>query len=124
MNSKNTKNPKNAATESPALLIIDMVKDNFKKERNLPITPLAIKTIDPLNQIIRFFRSHAWPVVFSTDAFNKNDFIFTGRMLPHSLVGTEGAEVVDALDFQEYRYLAPQTAVFSIFQNRTREDVT
>jgi len=58
MNPTNTTNTKNPATESPALLIIDMVKDNFKEERNLPITPLALKTIEPLNQTIRFFRSH------------------------------------------------------------------
>jgi len=116
MNSINTKNPKNAASEFPALLIIDMVKDNFKKERNLPITPLAIKTIDPLNQIIRFFRSHAWPVVFSTDAFNKNDFIFTGRMPPHSLAGTEGAEVVDALDFQDTDTWLPKPRFSAFFK--------
>jgi nicotinamidase-related amidase len=52
----------NMNSESPALLIIDMVKDNFKEERELPITPLAKKTIDPLNQTIRFFRSHGCPV--------------------------------------------------------------
>ena len=75
----------NMNSESPALLIIDMVKDNFKEERELPITPLAKKTIDPLNQTIRFFRSHGWPVVFSTDAFNEKDFIFTARMPPHSI---------------------------------------
>ena len=115
-NSINPKNTKNSATESPALLIIDMVKDNFKEERNLPITPLAIKTIDPLNQIIRFFRSHAWPVVFSTDAFNKNDFIFTGRMPPHSLAGTEGAEVVDELDFQETDTWLPKPRFSAFFK--------
>lgn len=116
MNPTNPKNTKNAATESPALLIIDMVKDNFKEERNLPITPLAIKTIDPLNQIIRFFRSHEWPVIFSTDAFNKNDFIFTGRMPAHSLAGTEGAEVVDTLDFQETDTWLPKPRFSAFFK--------
>ena len=103
-------------SESPALLIIDMVKDNFEEERNLPITPLALKTIEPLNQTIRFFRSHGWPIVFSTDAFNKNDFIFTGRMPPHSLAGTEGAEVVDALDFQETDTWLPKPRFSAFFK--------
>ena len=103
-------------SEFPALLIIDMVKDNFKEERNLPITPLARKTIDPLNRTIQFFRSHEWPVVFSTDAFNEKDFIFTGRMQPHSLAGTEGAEVMEALDFQETDLWLPKPRFSAFFK--------
>jgi len=33
----------------PALIIIDMVKDNFEERRNLPITPFARKIISPIN---------------------------------------------------------------------------
>jgi nicotinamidase-related amidase len=84
--------------EWPALLIIDMVKDNFDDSHPLPITPLAREIIEPINGVIRVFRQEAWPVVFSTDAFHEEDFIFTGRMKPHSLAGTEGAEVIDELD--------------------------
>jgi nicotinamidase/pyrazinamidase len=102
--------------ERPALLIIDMVKDNFKEERKLPITPLARKTIDPLNQTIQFFRSHGWPVVFSTDAFNEKDFIFSGRMQPHSLAGTEGAEVMGALDYQETDTWLPKPRFSAFFK--------
>jgi nicotinamidase-related amidase len=84
--------------ERPALLIIDMVKDNFDENRGLPITPLAKKIIDPINSVIRDFRKAEWPIVFSTDAFHETDFIFTGRMTPHSLAGSTGAEVIDELD--------------------------
>ena len=86
--------------ELPALLIIDMVKDNFDENRALPITPFARATIAPLNKLIGVFRSQQWPVVFSTDAFQKDDFIFKGRMQPHSLAGTAGAEVFEELDMQ------------------------
>jgi nicotinamidase/pyrazinamidase len=82
---------------SPALLIIDMVRDNFDETHNLPITPLAKEIIGPLNRLSREFRKNGWPVVFATDAFHEDDFIFTGRMPPHSLAGTPGAEVVDDL---------------------------
>ena len=84
--------------EKPALLIIDMVKDNFDENRNLPITPLARQIIDPINTLIQTFRHNQWPIVFSTDAFQRQDFIFTERMKPHSLAGTTGAEVIDELD--------------------------
>lgn len=83
--------------EIPALLVIDMVKDNFDPRRRLPITPLAEKTIEPINKIRKVFKRRGWPVVFSTDAYGENDFIFSGRMKPHSLQGTEGAEVIDEL---------------------------
>jgi nicotinamidase-related amidase len=116
MNAMKTKNATSPSGESPALLIIDMVKDNFKEERNLPITPLAKKIIDPLNQTIRFFRSHGYPVVFSTDAFNEKDFIFTGRMQPHSLAGTEGAEVVEDLDFKETDTWLPKPRFSAFFK--------
>ncbi len=88
------------AKEKPALLIIDMVKDNMDPDHPLPITPFAIRTIAPINGLIKMFRKQGWPVVFSTDAFHENDFIFTGRMKPHSLAGTRGAGIADDLDYQ------------------------
>jgi nicotinamidase-related amidase len=84
----------------PSLLIIDMVKDNFAESRNLPITPFARAVVEPLNKLIDVFRDQNWPIVFATDAFHEEDFIFKGRMHPHSLSGTEGAEVVDELNMQ------------------------
>jgi len=108
--------------EHPALLIIDMVKDYFREDNNLPITPLARKTIDPTNRTIRFFRRHDWPVIFSTDSFNENDFIFTGRMHPHALTGTKGAEVVNDLDFQPTDTWLPKPR-FSAFFKTGLEDM-
>ena len=67
---------KKQVNEMPALLIIDMVKDNFIESRNLPITPFARAAIEPLNKLIEVFREQKWPIVFSTDAFHEDDFIF------------------------------------------------
>ncbi len=103
-------------SETPAILIIDMVKDTFDASKKLPITPHALKIIPPINRLIRFFRDHDFPVVFSTDAFHRDDFIFTGRMKPHSLAGTPGAEVVDALDRRPEDYWLPKPR-FSAFFN-------
>ncbi len=107
---------KRSANEIPALLIIDMVKDNFIESRNLPITPFARAAIDPLNKMIEVFRNQKWPIVFSTDAFHEDDFIFKGHMHPHSLAGTEGAEVVDDLDMQPDDLWLPKPR-FSAFFN-------
>ena len=84
--------------ERPAILVIDMVKDNFVEERKLPITPLALKIINPINSVTKVFRSKDWHVVFATDAFQKEDFIFKGTMKPHSLAGSAGAEIIEELD--------------------------
>jgi nicotinamidase-related amidase len=107
---------KKRVDETPALLIIDMVKDNFNESRRLPITPFAKAIIQPLNKLIDVFRGQKWPIVFSTDAFHEDDFIFKGRMKPHSLSGTEGAEIVDALDMQGDDLWQPKPR-FSAFFN-------
>ena len=97
--------------EKPALLVIDMVKDNFRKKEGLGITEPALKIIDPINGLIRAFRNKDWPVIFATDAFHKNDFIFKGRMKPHSLADTQGAEVID----EGRRSVASKTSVLCLF---------
>ena len=101
--------------ERPALLVIDMVKDNFVAEKQLPITKHALQIIAPINDLIAEFRRRAWPVVFSTDAFREDDFIFQGKMHPHSLVGTEGAEVIDELDRREEDYWLPKPRFSAFF---------
>ena len=51
--------------------------------------------------------------------FHREDFIFKGRMHPHSLAGTEGAEVVDELDKTDDDLVASQTKIFRLFSNRS-----
>jgi len=102
--------------EMPALIIIDMVKDNFDAARKLPITPLARRTIAPLNKLSGLFRKQRWPVVFTTDAFHPDDFIFKGRMHPHSLAGTRGAEVIDELDRNDDDLWLPKPRFSAFFQ--------
>ena len=106
--------------ERPALLIIDMVKDNFRQSENLPITQLGRQIIAPINDLIRVFRRQGWPIAFPTDAFHKEDFIFKGLMNPHSLAETEGAEVIDELDRRD-EDLWLQKPRFSAFFNTTLE---
>jgi nicotinamidase-related amidase len=103
-------------TEKPALVVIDMVKDNFDDSRKLPITPLAKKIIAPLNHLSGIFRERGWPVVFSTDAFRPDDFIFQGRMQPHSLAGTQGAELIDELDRNGRDLWLPKPRFSAFFQ--------
>jgi nicotinamidase-related amidase len=102
--------------ELPALLIIDMVKDNFDPRANLPITQPARETIVPINRLIGEFRPNRWPVIFATDAYHRQDFIFKGRMKPHALAGTKGAEVIDELDRQAEDLWLPKPRFSAFFK--------
>jgi len=102
--------------EKPALLIIDMVKDNLDKSRPVPITPLARRLFDPINRLTGAFRNASWPVVFATDAFAVGDFIFGGKMKPHSLAGTAGAKVADELDLHPEDLWLPKPRFSAFFR--------
>jgi len=107
--------------ERPVLLIIDMVKDNLDEARPVPITPLARKLFDPINRLTGVFRNASWPVVFATDAFETGDFIFKGKMKPHSLAGTPGAEPAPELDRRPEDLWLPKPR-FSAFFRTGLED--
>ena len=103
-------------SEKPAFLIIDMVKDYFDPSHNFPIRKHAQKIIEPINNLIKKFREHNWPIVFATDAFEENDFLFTGKMKPHSIAGTKGAEVIDELDKREEDLWLPKPRFSAFFK--------
>ncbi|MBU1741735.1 MAG: cysteine hydrolase, partial [Proteobacteria bacterium] len=62
-----------------------------------PITEPAERIIPALNELNAAARAAGMPVIHSTDSFLEDDFIFKGKMKPHSLRGTPGAEVVDGV---------------------------
>lgn len=80
----------------PAVVIIDMVRDTFEHE--FPITPHARAIVPAVNRLASWARGHGLPVVFACDSFLKDDFIFGGRMKPHSLRNTPGSEPAAELE--------------------------
>ena len=78
-----------------AVLVIDLVKDTFKHDT--PLAHAAREICHKLNPFLSKARQDGHRVVFSTDSFLPGDFIFQGRMSPHSLRGTEGAEIAGEL---------------------------
>jgi nicotinamidase-related amidase len=102
--------------EKPALIIIDMVKDYFDDSHPIPLTRMAKAIIDPINRLISIFRDQGWPVVFSTDSFQNEDFFFTSKMKPHAITGTPGAEVIDELDKQPQDYWLPKPRMSAFFK--------
>jgi len=99
-----------------AVLVIDMVKDIFRDSHHFPITPLAIKIIPSINEITSWARQHYFPVVFACDSFYPDDFIFKGRMKPHSLQGTEGSEPIDELNRTVHDQVLPKPRFSAFFK--------
>ncbi|MFZ3047059.1 MAG: isochorismatase family cysteine hydrolase [Desulfatirhabdiaceae bacterium] len=107
---------RNPGSEKPALLIIDMVKDTFEEGAKLPITPWAKQIIPLINNLVCGFRKNNWPIIFSTDAFQRDDFIFKAKMKPHSLAGTRGAEVIDELKREKEDLWLPKPRFSAFFK--------
>jgi nicotinamidase/pyrazinamidase len=60
-------------------------------------------------------------VVYSTDSFHREDFIFKGRMRPHSLAGEPGAEVLDELDRKPEDIWLPKPRFSAFFNTNMAE---
>ena len=98
----------------PALIIIDMLKDTFEKHPDAFISKEALKFVPTINRLSSIFRDKGFPVIFSCDSFLEDDFIFQGKMKPHSIRGTEGANVIDQLD-KELSDIVSEKRRFSAF---------
>ncbi len=108
--------------DKPVLLIIDMVKDNLDPDHPFPITPFAMRIVPTINTLTAMFRKKGWPIIFSTDAFHEQDFIFGGRMKPHSLAGTRGAEIAGSLDYKpETDLWLPKPRFSAFFQTELKK---
>ncbi len=98
----------------PALIIVDMLKDTFDKHPDAVIAKEALKFVPTINRLSSLFRDKGLPVIFSCDSFLQSDFIFQGKMKPHSIRGTDGATVIDELD-RETNDIVSQKRRFSAF---------
>jgi nicotinamidase-related amidase len=81
----------------PAVIVVDMLKDNLKESPRNPYLQEGRDIIPNLQRLLEESRKREFPIIFACDSFLKDDFIFKGRMKVHSLRGTKGAEVVDDL---------------------------
>ena len=100
----------------PAIIIVDMLKDSFREEHQLPITKEAKPIIPRINRLLKRARELGIPIIFACDSFLPEDFIFRGKMKPHSLRGTEGAEVIDELDKEEGDVILPKRRFSAFFK--------
>ena len=102
--------------EKRAVIIVDMLRDNVHGPEHWGITAQAQAIIPAINTLLEAARGRGWPVIFANDSFLPEDFIFGGRMKPHCLRGTPGAEVIDELKRQGGDMVLPKRRLSAFFK--------
>jgi len=82
---------------TPALIIVDMIKDNVETEKHMGISQETKYILPNMICFINYFRKKGFPIVYANDSFLKNDFIFRGKMKEHAIRGTSGTQVIDII---------------------------
>ena len=99
---------------NPALIVVDMVKDNMKPE--YPISTQVRALVPRLQRLLIAARAKGFPVVFACDSYLPDDFIFRGKMKPHAIQGTPGAEVIEELSPHPTDLVIPKRRFSAFFQ--------
>jgi len=100
----------------PAIIVVDMLKDNLKESSRNPYFQEGRAIIPGLQRLLEEGRKKGFPIIFACDSFLKDDFIFKGRMKIHSLRGTKGAEVVDDLRPEPTDIILPKRRFSAFFK--------
>ena len=104
------------AVMKPAIIVVDMLKDNFKESPRNPYYQEGKGIIPNLRRLLEGGRKRGFPIVFACDSFLEGDFIFGGRMKVHALRGTKGAEVVDDLRPEPTDIILPKRRFSAFFK--------
>lgn len=81
-----------------AILVIDMIKDTFKLGNKSPLVIQGLAILPALNNLLHKGRGLGMQVIFATDSFLENDYLFSKGLKPYALRGTEGSEVIDDIE--------------------------
>ena len=100
----------------PAVIVVDMLKDNLKESPRNPYLQEGRDIIPNLQRLLEESRKREFPIIFACDSFLKDDFIFKGRMKVHSLRGPKGAEVVDELKPEPADIILPKRRFSAFFK--------
>jgi len=100
----------------PAIIVVDMLKDNLKESPRNPYFQTGRTIIPNLQRLLAEGRKKGFPIIFACDSFLEGDFIFGGKMKVHSLRGTKGAEVIDDLKPEPTDIILPKRRFSAFFK--------
>ncbi|MBW2459309.1 MAG: cysteine hydrolase [Deltaproteobacteria bacterium] len=99
-----------------AVIVVDMLEDPLSEEHSYPIASHGRAIIPTINRLTAAARARAWPVIFACDSFLPDDFIFGGKMKPHSLRGSPGAQPVAELTREPVDEVLPKRRFSAFFK--------
>jgi len=91
-----------------------MLEDTYGKEVDAPVELAGI--VAPVRAFLKRCRDASVPVVFACDSFLEGDFIFKGRMKPHSIRGTAGAQPAVGLEPEPADIMLPKRRFSAFFK--------
>jgi len=100
----------------PAIIVVDMLKDNLKESSRNPTYQEGKEIVPNLQRLLEEGRKRKLPIIFACDSFLEGDFLFRGRMKVHSLRGTQGAEVIDDLRPESTDMILPKRRFSAFFK--------
>jgi nicotinamidase/pyrazinamidase len=100
----------------PAIIVVDMLKDNLKESSRNPTYQEGKGIVPDLQRLLEEGRKRKFPIIFACDSFLEGDFLFRGRMKVHSLRGTQGAEVIDDLRPEPTDMILPKRRFSAFFK--------
>lgn len=100
----------------PAMVIVDMIKDNVGTEKHHRVSREAREIIPQLQRFIDFSREAGIPIIYANDSFLRGDFIFQGRLSEHAIRGTEGTRVIDEIAPKDGDYVMEKLRFSAFFR--------
>lgn len=77
-----------------AVVVVDMLVDNLKTGKHAAVEREGMALVPTLRRLLGACRERGTPVIYANDSFLPGDALFGGRMAPHALRGTPGAQVI------------------------------
>lgn len=97
-----------------AVLVVDMLNDFFEEGGRM-VLPGGKVLYEPIGRLLEGARATGMPIFWLNQHLRPDDTLFNKRV-PHCLVGTWGAEIVDALPVGEEDYIIPKRRYSGFFQ--------
>lgn len=107
----------------PAVIVVDMLKDNIDIDSPYRIGDEGNLIVPNIQGLLKFSREKSIPIIFANDSYLPADFLFKGRMKPHCIQGTRGAEVIDEFGPQKGDIILPKRRMSAFFKTGLEDDL-
>lgn len=91
-----------------AVVVVDMLIDNLRTGMHTAIEEQGMAIVPAIQALLARSRQRGIPILYANDSFLVGDALFCGKMKPHSLRGTPGAEVIPEIAPESGDFIVPK----------------